>query len=72
MYNITMGRKCRGKYEAENYLEQFEDGTFLGFGIETEELESGLSHYTTAIVELKDGKVIVTTPERIQFTDMRR
>lgn len=72
MYSMMMERKCRGKYYAVNHFEKFEDGTFLGFGIDYEELENGLAQYTTAIVELKDGKVVVTVPDNIQFIHCRR
>ena len=47
---------------------EFENGEFLGFGVDYEEYENGFAQYTTAIVELQDGQVIVTSPENIQFT----
>lgn len=72
MYSMMMERECKGKYYAAGHFEEFESGIFLGFGIDYEEFESGLAQYTTAIVELKDGKVVVTTPDEIQFIRCRR
>lgn len=67
MYSMMMERECRGKYYVSGHFEEFERGTFLGFGIDFEELEGGLAHYTTAIVELRDGRVVSTAPDNIQF-----
>lgn len=77
MNNTYAGRECRGKYyitstpEVPGHYEEFEKGTFLGFGIGYEEFEGGPGQYTTAIVELKDGKVIVTIPQDIQFVNKK-
>lgn len=72
MYSMMMERECKGKYYSEDHFEEFESGKFLGFGIDYEEFDSGPAQYTTAIVELKDGKVIITTPDHIQFIHCRR
>lgn len=77
MNSMVTERECRGKYyiistqEVPGHYEEFEKGTFLGFGIDYEEFESGPAQYTTAIVELKDGKVITTPPEFIQFINSK-
>lgn len=71
MYSMMIERKCRGKYFVKRGFEEFENGTFLGFGIDFEEFESGPAQYTTAIVELTDGQVVVTTPDQIQFVHKR-
>ena len=72
MYSMMMERECRGKYYVSGRFEEFERGTFLGFGIDFEEFESGPAQYTTAIVELRDGRVITTTPGDIQFIHCRQ
>lgn len=78
MNSICTGRECRGKYYVTStqgvpgHHEEFEKGTFLGFGVSYEEFEGGPGHYTTAIVELKDGKVIETIPQDIQFINSKR
>lgn len=78
MNNIYAGRECRGKYyitstqETQGHYEEFEKGTFLGFGIDYEEFEGGPGQYTTAIVELADGQVVVTVPGYIQFINKKR
>lgn len=61
------GKECSGRYYVDGHYEEFEKGTFLGFGIDYAKFQNGLAQYTTAIVELRDGKVIVTTPENIRF-----
>lgn len=77
MNSMVKERECRGKHyvtstqEVPGHYEEFERGTFLGFGIDYEEFESGPAQYTTAIVELKDGNVITTPPEFIQFINAK-
>ena len=71
MYGMMMERECRGKYYKAGGFEEFEMGIFLGFGIGYEESGRGLAQYTTAIVELSDGRVIVTAPDHIQFIHRR-
>lgn len=72
MNNLFMGRKCRGKRYINGSFQEFDKGTFLGFGINYEEFEAGPAQYTTAIVELEDGQVIITAPENIQFINKKR
>ena len=72
MYSMMMERECKGKYYMAGHFEEFERGTFLGFGIDYEEFESGPAQYTIAIVELSDGRVVVTAPDNIQFIHRRR
>lgn len=72
MYSMMMERKCRGKYYVSGHFEEFERGTFLRFGIDFEEFESGPAQYTTAIVKLKDGRVVTTAVDNIQFIHCRR
>lgn len=78
MNNIFAGRECRGKYwvngtdGTSGRYQEFENGTFLGFGDDYEEFESGPAQFTIAIVELPDGKVATTAPEFIQFVSKRR
>jgi len=77
MNSTVIGRECKGKYyitstqKLTGHYEEFEKGMFLGFGIDYEEFESGPAQYTTAIVELKDGKVVTTSPEFIQFINSK-
>jgi hypothetical protein len=42
-------------------------GTFLGFGLTFFELNTGVGHYTNAIVELQDGSVITVDLNRVKF-----
>ena len=78
MEQMVRERECRGKYYVREMeggkggYQEFEKGTFLGFGIDYEEFESGPGQYTTAIVELEDGHVITTPPKFIQFVNARR
>lgn len=72
MNSIFTGRECRGKYYAKredgtSECKEFDSATFIGFGDDYEEFESGPAQYTTAIVVLPDGRVTTTAPEFIQF-----
>lgn len=71
MNNVFLGRECRGKHHVNGSYQEFEKGMFLGFGEGFKKLEGGLAQYTTAIVELEDGQVIVTAPQNIQFVNKR-
>ena len=42
-------------------------GVFHQFGLEYEKLRNGVGVYTTAIIELKDGRIITVLPEQIRF-----
>ncbi len=72
MISMFTGRKCRGKCYIKDSFQEFDNGVFLGFGINYEEFDAGPAQYTTAIVELEDGQVIVTVPEDIQFINKKR
>lgn len=70
-YNM---RKCKGKYtEFENgkwVRKEFELGYFHCWGVNYEEFpDIGIGQYTVAIVELKNGKVITTSADSIQFLE---
>jgi len=66
-------RKCNGYYtiyddKLGKYVRiMFEDGLFHQWGVSYVEYESGPANYTVGIVELKDGKVVMPTPDGIQF-----
>ena len=78
MNSVFAGRECRGKYYVKNEkgaggsFQEFDSATFLGFGDDYEEFESGPAQYTTAIVVLPDGRVATTAPEFIQFISKKR
>lgn len=63
MNSVVTERECRGKYYITSTQEV--PGHY-------EEFESGPAQYTTAIVELTDGRVIATTPRDIQFVNAKR
>lgn len=66
-----MKRICNGnytEYEDGKYVtKEFEHGIFHEFGIDYEELSCGVAHYTTAIVELDNGKIVTPAVNMIQF-----
>lgn len=78
MNSVFAGRECRGKYYVKNEngaggsFKEFDSATFLGFGDDYEEFDSGPAQYTTAIVVLPDGRVATTAPEFIQFISKKR
>jgi len=45
------------------------NGTFLQFGVDYEELQSGAGTYSTAIVEMPDGSVRNVPVENIVFNN---
>lgn len=64
-------RTCKGRYwtsGSNGHYEEFENGIFHQWGSNYEEFESGAGNYSVAIVELPDGKVIMTNADDIQFT----
>lgn len=76
--NLTKFRKCSGKYmvyENHKYKEKaFDLGYFHCWGSGYEwfyeaDLGLGVGNYTTAIVELPDGKIITPNAEGIQFLE---
>lgn len=44
-------------------------GVFHDFSIDYEEFESGPGHYPVAIVELKDGRIVLPYADDIRFLD---
>lgn len=42
-------------------------GTFLGWGVDFEELLSGTGHFTVALIEKSDGHVEMVPPAYMQF-----
>lgn len=78
MNSIFAGRECKGKYWVrgtngeKGSFQEFDNATFLGFGDDYEEFESGPAQFTIAIVELPDGRVATTAPEFIQFISKKR
>ena len=45
------------------------EATFHAWGVDYEELQGGVSNYSTAIVELPDGSILNHPAELIQFID---
>lgn len=43
-------------------------GVFHGFGCDFEELENGARNYSTAIVEMDDGRIMNPAVEMVVFT----
>lgn len=66
-------RRCKGRvYVCENgkwnWLE-FSLGYFHQWGINYEEFETGPGNYTTAVVELPDGRIVTPPADDIIFLD---
>ena len=62
------------KYERNpdtNLLELVEQGigNFHAFGCDFEDLDHGVGNYSTAIVEMENGKIENVAVENIQFID---
>jgi len=72
MDNLLAGRLCCGKYYGSSGTCNFENGIFLTFGNNFEELKNGLGQYTTAIIQLEDGKVIEALPSDITFVQHKK
>lgn len=68
-----MKRLCKGKYveyiDGKYTIKKFANGICYGFGVDYEEFESGPVMFTTAIVELEDGKIITPVANMIQFVN---
>jgi hypothetical protein len=47
-------------------------GTFIQYGVDYEEFESGAGNFTTAIVEMPDGTVLNSTLNLIQFVEVAK
>lgn len=66
-------RRCKGRatMQVEGHWEKqdFALGYFHQWGVAFEEFEDGPGHYTTAIVELPDGRVIMPAADEITFLD---
>ncbi len=54
-----------GGYYYERVLEG--EGAFHQWGVAYEEFETGAGNYTTAIVELSDGKIVTPEASMIEF-----
>ena len=54
-----------------SYMKKIPDdkGSFIQFGVDYEEFETGPGNYSTAIVELSDGTVITPPANLIRFDD---
>lgn len=66
-------RKCKGRYwdsKGRNGWIEFEMGYFHQWGCNYEEFETGAGNFSTAIVELPDGKVVMPVADDIQFLDI--
>lgn len=65
-------RRCKGTYyNKKTYkTESFNLGYFMGWGIDYDEFTNiGTGHYTAAIIELPNGKIILTEAYNITFID---
>ena len=60
-------RQCKGRYFKDGKFYEFELGYFHQWGSDYEEFEAAPGNFTTAIVELPDGKVITPIANDIQF-----
>lgn len=61
-------RRCKGKYiDQKEGIVEFDDGYFHQWGCDYEEYESGPANFTTAIVELPDGRVVTPPANMIEF-----
>lgn len=62
-------RKCKGRYYKKGQYHDFETGYFHQFGYNYEEFENGAGNYSTAIVELPTGEIVMPVVDDIQFLD---
>ena len=51
--------------------ETVREAVFLQFGIDCEELQGGVGHYTTAICELPDGRIESIPVNMVRFITPR-
>lgn len=69
-------RRCKGYYmvkrtNGSKYYElvNFKLGYFHAFGIDYDEFDTGIALFSTAIIELPNGKIISTGVDNIEFID---
>lgn len=62
-------RKCKGRYYKQGKYHDFEMGYFHRWGCNYEEFETGAGNYSTAIVELPSGEIVMPVADDIQFLD---
>lgn len=63
-------RRCKGKYrDSQLGVVEFEAGLFLQWGCDYDEFENGPGNFTTAIVELPDGRIVTPRARDIQFLE---
>ena len=62
-------RKCKGRYYKKRQYHDFETGYFHQWGCNYDEFETGAGNYSTAIVELPNGEVVMPVADDIQFLD---
>lgn len=60
-------RKCKGRYYKSGKYHEFALGYFHQWGNNYEEFETGPGNFSTAIVELPDGEIIMPQADDIQF-----
>ncbi|APW38479.1 hypothetical protein RD110_15770 [Rhodoferax koreense] len=64
---VTILRYVRNETAGRNELTPHSNGTFLGWGVDYNQDETGAPIFTAAIVEHPDGKVELLHPNFIQF-----
>ena len=62
-------RKCKGRYYKKGQYHNFEIGYFHQWGCNYEEFESGPGNFSTAIVELPTGEIVMPIANDIQFLE---
>lgn len=69
MRKVIYLEHVRKKDGDRNYLvlEEMGEAEFHQFGVDFEELENGVGLYTTAIIELPDGKLKNLPVENVRF-----
>ena len=71
--NTSQLRKCSGFYMTFNgrayEKNKFEIGCFHQFGNSFERFKSGAGNYTTAIVELPDGRLVEAVVDSVKFLE---
>jgi len=69
MKSIIYSEYVQIKTDTKSYMELQEKGgaEFMEFGVDYEELETGVGNYSTAIIKLYDGTVKNVPVENIKF-----